>query len=387
MNTTQQGIILLLKSAVTGECLSLPEGFDLETAAKEIDRHKVHTLAFQGAVNCGIPRSHPVMQQLFQKYCRAMLVSEGQLRELQRIYQAFDENGIDYMPLKGCNMKARYPKPELRTMGDADILIRMEQYEEIVPILESLGFAYKCESDYDLCWQSGGLYVELHKNLIASWNTDWTGYFDNWWEKARSVQGTHYYMTPENEWLYLFTHFTKHFRDSGIGCRHVVDLWVFLRTHPDLDECCIRNVLKELWLLEFHDNMRNLIRAWFEDGTPDEKTEVLAECIFHSGSWGFESTRLASWSIRDSKRLFGNHAKLRYLWRYMFPDLETMQRRHKILKKAPWLQPVVWGGRLVYKGLFDKRDRNRTKQNLSAITEENVRRRQELLNFVGLDYH
>ena len=92
MNTTQQGIILLLKSAITGETLPLPEGFDLEAALTEINRHKIHTLAFQGGINCGIPRNHPAMQQLFQMYCHAMLVSEGQLRELQRIYKAFDEN-------------------------------------------------------------------------------------------------------------------------------------------------------------------------------------------------------------------------------------------------------------------------------------------------------
>ena len=163
MNTTQQGIILLLKSAITGEKLPLPEAFDLEAALTEINRHKIHTLAFQGGINCGIPRNHPAMQQLFQKYCHAMLVSEGQLRELQRIYKAFDKNGIAYMPLKGCNMKSRYPRPELRLMGDADILIRMEQYERIVPIMESLDFVFKGESDHELIWQSKGLYLELHK--------------------------------------------------------------------------------------------------------------------------------------------------------------------------------------------------------------------------------
>lgn len=387
MNITQQGMILLLKSAITGEKLFLPEDFDLEAALPEIKRHKIHTLAFQGAVNCGIPQSHPVMRQLFQSYCQALAVSESQLREIQRIYQAFDDNGIDYMPLKGCNMKSCYPKPELRLMGDADILIRMEQYEKIVPVMESLGFTFKCESDYDLCWQSSGLYVELHRRLIASWNTDWTSYFDNWWEKAQCGNGTHYFMTPENEWLYLFTHFTKHFRDSGIGCRHVVDLWVFLRTHPDLDEGYIQHVLQDLWLLEFYKNIRQLISVWFENGQPDEKTNLLEACVFASGGWGYESTRLISWAIRDEKKLFGKNARFRYLWSYLFPDLHFMQIRYKILRKLPCLLPVMWILRLGYKVIFDRQELKKKGQNLSVITEENILMRRRILNFVGLDFH
>lgn len=39
---------------------------------------------------------------------------------------AFDAGGIDYMPLKGSILKDLYPRHEMRMMGDADILIRME---------------------------------------------------------------------------------------------------------------------------------------------------------------------------------------------------------------------------------------------------------------------
>lgn len=387
MDIIQQGIVTLLKSAVTQESLALPEEFDLEAAYPQIKRHKIDALAFQGAVNCKIPRDHPVMRQLFQSYCRGIVNSENQMRELQRIYRAFDENGIDYMPLKGCNMKSRYPKPELRLMGDADLLIRMEQYEKIASIMETLGFTYKCESDYDLCWQSGGLYVELHRHLIASWNRDWTSYFENWWERARKGGGSRYLMTPENEWLYLFAHFTKHFRDSGIGCRHVVDLWVFLRTHPDLDEEYIKKELAGLWLLEFYENIRRLICVWFEEGEMDEKVTVLTEYIFSSGSWGKNSNWVLSSAIRDSKGKNGKNAKLRYLWKFAFPDLETMQRRHKILRKAPWLHPVMWIVRLVYKILFDRRDLKIRERDLSLLTDENIRMRHEALKFVGLDFH
>lgn len=387
MNTTQQGIILLMKSAVTGECFGISDDLDWEMALAEINRHKIHTLVFQGALNCGIPRNHPVMQQLFQHYCKALMVSEGQIRELQRIYQAFDENGIDYMPLKGCNMKARYPKPELRIMGDADILIRVEQYEKIVPVMESLGFTFKCESDHELIWQSGSLYLELHKRLIPSYQKHLCVCFENYWERAVPAEGNRYGMAPEDEWIYLFSHFAKHFRDSGIGCRHVTDLWVFLQKYPDMNADYVASALKELQLLEFYENVRRLLAVWFCGETPDATTDILTEYIFASGSWGDATAGVISGIIRNYGDRSCDAFKLRYLWSYAFPKPEVMQRRHKILKSAPWLQPVLWAVRLVYKVLFDKKDLQKRKRDLAVITKGNIQKRQEFLHFVGLDYH
>ena len=127
MTTTQQSIITLLKSAITGEPYPLPDDFDLAAIYPQVKKHHMDALLYEGAVRCGIPRKDPVMQELFQRYCRSLLVSEGQMGEVARIFAAFDAAGIDYLPLKGVNMKPRYPKPELRSMGDADILIRTEQ--------------------------------------------------------------------------------------------------------------------------------------------------------------------------------------------------------------------------------------------------------------------
>ena len=66
------------------------------------------------------------------------------------------------MPLKGCNMKALYPSPELRVMGDADILIRVEQYDRIRPIIQSLGF----EEYGDIFYEEGIPHIMMKKLVI-----------------------------------------------------------------------------------------------------------------------------------------------------------------------------------------------------------------------------
>lgn len=47
-----------------------------------------------------------------------------QQHELSVIKSEFEKNGIDYAPIKGSVVREYYPRPELRTMGDADVLIK-----------------------------------------------------------------------------------------------------------------------------------------------------------------------------------------------------------------------------------------------------------------------
>lgn len=388
MNVTQKGIITLLKSAILQQSLPLPADFDMEAAYPLIKSHHIVTMAYDGAVCCGISRQDPRMKDLFRSYCKALQVSERQMRELDRLYAAFEENGIDYMPLKGCNMKKLYPRQELRLMGDADILIRMDQYDQIIPVMEQLGFEAGDVTDHELVWKSGGLYLELHKRLVPSHNKDYHAYFGDGWQLAKCHQGTQYSMTAEDAFLYLFAHFAKHFRGGGIGCRHVSDLWVYRRAHPSLDEAYIRAELQKLQLLEFYENTCCLIAVWFEDRPSDPKTDFMNEFIFASGSWGKIESRVLSETIRDSSRaLPGISGKLVYLWKLAFPSAAVLQNKYTILKKRPYLVPLVWLIRPFYKILFEFGSLRRKKEYADALSRENLDERRQLLRHIGLDFH
>ncbi len=387
MNTVQRGLITLLRSAITTEALPLPEDFRLIDAMEQIQRHSMVTLAYAGALNCGVKKEDPAMQQLFSLYCKAIIQSECQLRELQRLYQAFDAAGIDHMPLKGSKMKALYPQPELRLMGDADILIRMEQYEDqIVPVMQKLGYVFQSESDHELVWDIRGLHVELHKHVIPSYNEDFYAYFGNGWKQARLQQPHRYSMNPEAEFVYDFAHFTKHYRDGGIGCRHVVDLMVFLRSFPELNEAAVALELDKLGLLPFYENIRNLLNAWFSDGPWDELTEFLTEYIFASGSWGLMENKLLSMSIRGfhhSKT--SEKSRFRYMMNTVFLPVKALEHKYTILRSAPWMLPLVWVYRPFHKLLFERNDLKLHSRNLKIMSQENMDRHLKMLQYVGLD--
>lgn len=388
MNVTQKGILTLLRSAITGETLPLPEGFEIEDAYSQIKRHHMAALVYEGAVHCGVSGQNPVMQRLFQGYAKSLQISERQMAQISRICSVFEENGIDYMPLKGCNMKPRYPKPELRNMGDADILIRLEQYDRIVPLMESLGFREAQDTSHELVWKSEALYLELHKRLVPSINKDFNAYFGDGWRLAKRKNGTRYSMTPEDELVYLFTHFAKHYRDGGIGCRHVVDLWVYLRKNPDLDESYVERELAKLKLLEFYQNICRLIRVWFEDAPTDEKIALMTQFLFSSGSWGEEESKALSRMLRDSKHsVLGFNGKFLYIFQTLFPGVEVLREKYTILKKAPYLLPLVWVYRLIWKLLFQRDSLKIHEKNLDTINRQNLENRHQMLNYVGLDYN
>ncbi len=386
MNTTQQGIVTLLRSAVTGEGLPLPADFRLCDARELIRSHSMATLVYAGALHCGNPRSDPEMQRLFGLYCKALVHSEGQLRSLDRLCAAFEEAGIDYMPLKGSCMKALYPSHELRLMGDADILIRREQYPRIEPVMEALGFAFQSESDHELVWDDGSLHVELHKHLIPSYNRGFYAYFGDGWSLAAHQGGHRHAMSVEDTFLFELTHFAKHYRDGGIGCRHVVDLWVYLRAHPELDRARLGRELEALKLGDFFRNLERLMACWFAGGPADPLTEMMTQYIFASGSWGSMDNRTIAQSVRDiGPRSRPALSRLRYALRSLFPGVMTLREKYTVLKKCPWLLPLVWLWRPFYKLLFEPRDLRRHGRSLTMITRETMDTQVAMLHAVGLD--
>ena len=386
MNTTQASLLVLLKSAVMQLPQPLPDGFSMEEVLTLSKPHHVVTMVYEGALLCGISPADPAMRALFPKYCKALQISALQMRDVERLCRTFDENGIDYMPLKGCIMKALYPKPELRMMGDADILIRTEQYGDIIPLMQSLQFTQQRESDHELIWVSNGLYLELHKRLIPSYNDDFYGYFGEGWQRAEAVSGNRYAMSVEDELIFQFTHFTKHYRDGGIGCRHIVDLWVYRNAHPELDTVYLEQQLEKLNLLTFYRNICRLIAVWFEGAASDEKTEYISNFILSGGSWGTEESRAISRTVRyAAKSNRGVNGRLLYLWRLAFPGVETLRDKYRVLYKCPFLLPLVWLWRPFYKILFERKSLESQKRRIEAVTSEGLDDRRKALRYVGLD--
>lgn len=380
-----QGLVTLLRSAITGEKLSLPEDFQLENVDKLIRSQSLVPMAYQGAHNCGAFADSELMNQYREAYYIHLFKSEQQLRAIRKILRAFEENGIDHMPLKGCNLKGMYPQPELRPMGDADILIRVEQYDKIRPIMEGLSFAEAGESSYDLCWRSPVLYLELHKRLFSEVQVDLYRYFGDGWPLAVKGDGYRYDMAPEDEYGYIFCHMMKHFRFCGIGARQIVDLYVYRKARPDMDEAKVERMMKKLQLSDFYHNIQQLLKVWFEGAPTDPVTDYITEYVFSNGSWGSMENKLYAQEVIRAQNGVKNTRK-RSFWNAVFPPMSNMQLSYNVMYRHPWLYPVFWVVRIFDILIHRRKNVKKRLGIIKNMSDEKVIAHQNALAYMGLSY-
>lgn len=388
MTEMQKTTIALIKAAITGEKVEIPKYFSLEDVVKTAKKHNISTMIYYGALLCGIESDNHLINDLFIDTCKNIAVSEYQMYSFKEICKAFDEEKIEYMPLKGTVLKSMYPKPEMRIMGDADILIKTEQYEKIKPIMESLGFSNVTESDHEFIWRKSHSLIELHKRIIPSYNKDYYAYFEDGWKVAKIKDGTKYAMTDEDNMIYLFTHFAKHYRDSGIGVKHIVDLWVYRNCHNNMNEEYIEQELKKLQLCDFYTNIVRTLSVWFEGAVSDKVTDFITNVIFNSGVFGTKEAQILSNAVKLSKtHKTAKKVRNKKFFNLVFLPYKSMCIVFPFLKKAPYLLPFMW----IFRGfrtLIFRRKKIRTfKQGLVKITDNKMQSYQMSLEFVGLDFN
>ena len=342
MDKFQRELIEVIYSSFEQPRYVLPADFDLKRAVEVAKAHNIPAIVYYGALNCDVSGDDPLMQELFALTCRSMMVSQRQLYEIGRLEEAFEREGIEYMPLKGAILKHLYPQPDRRSMGDADILIRLEQYPKIVDIMNDLGFSFVRENDHELVWQSANLHLELHKQIVPENSADSGEYFKTGWQLGeRLPERNRYEMSPENFFLYVFVHFTNHYRGYGIGIKHLLDLWVIRKKIPALKTDYIYEELKKMNLHRFYTNVMETIDVWFEGARETEKTELITSVIFCSGQYGTPERGLLNHAVRAHK---GSSVKARMakLWMGIFLPYSQMKSRYQILRKCPILLPVMW---------------------------------------------
>jgi len=387
LDSQVQGVLVLVRAALTGEVRPLPEDFDLEKAYDAILKHNIAVMALEGAVKCGLPKSDPTVRKLFAAAFRAIACVEAQDRAAAQVFAAFEAAGIDFMPVKGALLRDLYPKREYRSMGDMDVLVRLEQYDRIREIMVGLGFDAKYESDHELVWKRKDLFLELHKHLIPSYNIDYYSYFGDGWQLAQNTGTSRHGMREEDHFIFVFAHFAKHYRDGGVGMRQMCDLWLMRQAYPDMDEAYIRTELKKLELLAFHDYVMQTLDVWFGAGKHDAHTELITQMVFDSGCFGTRVSHALAAGVRlESVGDTVKTARYKNIARSIFLPLQDMQMQYPVLKQLPVLLPVMWVCRWLRVAVKTPRKIRRQIERFRMMQEEDVLAYRDALVFVGLKY-
>ena len=388
MQELQRGVLDLVKACLTQEKANIGSEFDWAAAYEIGSSHDILPMLYYGVVQSDIQCPTELRDALRLETIKSAMLDQNQLREVEQIERIFQAQGIDYLLLKGAVMKQRYLHSEARTMGDADILIREEQYTRIRPIMQELGFTEILESDHELVWDKHGcLHLELHKRLIPSYNKDYYAYFGDGWKLAHRTKSSRYEMRAEDEFIYLFTHYAKHYRDGGVGIRQVADLFVFMQTSPELDYQYIEAELRKLRLYAFYKNTLATIAAWFEGGEETAMTDYLTGSIFSSGVFGTEEKHVLSSGVKEAMNIRPETVKWQKRKNLVFPSAEALAKMYPVLRKCMLVLPFVWVHRWIRVLLFRRQNIRQNFAKVDRLTAENIMNRKAELNYVGLNFN
>lgn len=381
-----KNILTLIKIALTDSSANIDELLDYDELFELSRKHQIIPLVFHGLYK--IVRDFESKEKYYNYTFRLMCHDQNQLYWLNKIKDVFAKNSIDFMLLKGSSIKDLYPSSEMRLMGDIDILIREEQYPVIREILSQTGLKEGKETDHELIWTSGnGVLIELHKKLIPSYNDDYYSYYYNSWNKAFLRKDHHYSMSVEDEYIYMFTHLTKHYRDGGIGLRHIIDIWYFTLCHPEINMIYVKSELEKLDLAIFHNNVLETINVWFNDKESTKLTDYITERIIESGSYGIKEKRDAANATRLAvKSTSIASAKRKNIVTLIFMPYSKMKQKYPFLHRVPFLLPVMWAVRWFDALINKKSNVTRQIERINKIERNTVDTYIKELEMVGLKF-
>ena len=380
-----QIVLSILKAALEGAPADIDAAFPVEEYLSFAKVQQVEALFIAGIHRSGFSYGKAVRNIAL----RAALVAAKQENATKELCDLFEANGIDYLPLKGCILRSLYPSPELRSMGDIDILIKVEQYKQIRSLLTAHGFCEGYESDHEYAWDKNDVHIELHKRLIPSYNKDYYAYYGDGWQLAKPTEVLHRFaMSPEDTFIFIFTHYAKHYRDVGAGIRQVLDLYVYRKAYPHMDEQYIQETLEQLQLERFYANNMHLLEVWFGNAEHTEASKLISDRLFASGAFGTHEDSLQSVMLKQVNRQGSiRKAKIAKWLRRVFLPLDSMRRLYPVLHKMPILLPALWVHRWM-RILLHKRYRfAEYRQEDRTLDEGSVERYHEMLQKSGLDFN
>ena len=284
--------------------------------------------------------------------------------ERRRICGWMEQNGIWHMSLKGSVLKDLYPRMEMRQMSDQDILYDGAFRKELRRYMLEQGYEPDSFRDthHDVYYKPPLYNIELHHKLFERCcDLRLVDYYRDVKQRLipDSPDSLSFHFTDEDFYIYMTAHAYKHYRDKGVGLRACVDAWVYGQAKGSaMDWGYVQGECARLGIADYERNCRTLAGKLFS-GEPVERLSPqeleLLRFSFESGTHGTEdgSIRHALKQLQGSDGPVTGRTKGHYLLKRLFPDVQWMKQKSKMVRRYPWTLPLAWGIRLC-RGVFVK---------------------------------
>lgn len=380
-----QYFMQLIASASMGQSIQPPE--------RELDWKRIFELAKEQQVlplldralkknpELGYPREMAVKQLA----CVFPMVMAGYAKKWSVIslLDAMEKAGIHVFVIKGFVAAMNYESSDSRLSSDTDICVKPEKEDEAIEFLRTRGFSVKPR------WENGHhavathpkmgiieLHVQLYDEIVEKvWFRKIApdSYIQEPQIKIDTSDGSYYTLGDTDHLLFMTLHMVKHFIESGMSLRMILDVALFFSKHRrNVNQERFWSVLKILnydrlvssilWILIRYCNFKQEEFPGLGEKNTSQENLILSD--LESGGWlgmkAYEERKKgwyeynhqlllkekSEWSYRVYMLQWQHSFKLRTL----FPEKKRLVQNYPCVEKYPILIVYAWIHRLLFRG-------------------------------------
>lgn len=363
MNEVQSYIIKNLNYSLYGNKMDISQNkkINWKEVLEESRQHQISSLLYYGISKGSLENVEKNILETWKKETFMSGVYQvNHIKQISKILSIFNENNIPVIVLKGLVLRELYPKSELRTMGDADILVHENDLDNVINILKKEGYIEYSKSQYHIVFSRGKYHIEVHWTLVDEEMFDGISKFkDEIWKNAIEVnieESRALSMCDEDLLIYLFLHMAKHIKNSGFGIRQICDVFLMVeKKSNNINWSSFIEKAKTHGIYKFSLSIFAICNKLFEMDIPidlrdgikiDEKyLDILLDNIFSSGVHGHKdrlSTIVKSFGMGNEKINCKDKRKSIY-----FPQSYRLSNRYRYAKNNKILLPIAWIHRII----------------------------------------
>lgn len=405
MNKSQEIVINLLSYAIRGKKYELDtnENINWDEIIEEANEHSVKGLIYTAINNTNYTKTMDkhILDDLKKTTFFSGMYQINHIKQVTKVLDELGKGQIQVVALKGLIVREFYPKPEQRTMGDADLIVKEDDLNKAASILENLGytasdhdyhhhirFKHKNHLDIEVHWVLGNGRFFDSVNSIE----------DDIWKTCIPVNiggSSALSLSLEDMALHLITHMVNHIKDAGFGIRQLCDLVVLVEKQGHLIDWSLFNKkVKECNIVKFTSVIFNICNRLFNMEIPseiyienidEENVNIFIDEIFSNGVFGkrYAHKQYANWSACDLDENKSKKTYLRKVFYIMFGHIDTWGDKYNYAKKNKILIPIAYIHKVLY-GLFGNKFTLKEKFNLIFKTTKETKNKDELLKWLEL---
>lgn len=168
MNLIQEQIIDLLNASIhnTVPKLDYSKNIEWDNLINEANAHSITGLLYPALKNIKDNNiSKEVIDKLKRYTFNAAIGQSNHIKRTADILSLFNENNIPVIVLKGLVVREYYPKPDLRTMCDSDVIIHKNDLEKVRKLLLEKGFVEEEDAGHHIAFLNNSFNLEVHWTL------------------------------------------------------------------------------------------------------------------------------------------------------------------------------------------------------------------------------